>query len=398
MDIKKKKKFIKQTSKDFYKVMVALFLAGFATFSMLYCVQPILPIFSKKFNISPTVSSLSLSSATLMMAVGMLISGALSDTIGRKSIMGTSLLLSSLLTMGSAYTDSWYGVILIRSLIGLSLSGVVGVAMSYLNEEIHPKILGLSMGLYISGNTVGGLVGRIVSSSVTHYLSWNAAFFSVGLCALCSSIVFMLLLPVSKNFSASKVTPVFILNNIICQCKNKYLSTLFIIGFILMGSFITVFNYITYRLMVSPFYLSQVMISYISLVYLIGVYTSPKAGILITQYHSKIILMSSLFMMLIGLLLTQLDIIYFIIIGLLFFSGGFFAAHSVSSSWIGFLATKSKGQASSLYLFFYYLGSSICSIFGGCFWFIGHWIGISLFVMFMLVLGIQLINQLNDEF
>ncbi|WP_367678927.1 MFS transporter [Buchnera aphidicola] len=364
----------------------------------MYCVQPILPIFSKKFNLSPVESSLSLSASTFMMSIGMLFSGSLSDTFGRKLIMGISLVSSSVLTMLSSGIESWIGIIIMRSLIGLSLSGVVGVAMSYLNEEINPKMLGVSMGLYISGNTVGGLAGRMISSIVTHYFSWKIAFFSVGCCSFLASLLFILFLPSSKNFSSIKITPISIFNNMLRQWNDKSLSVLFIIGFILMGSFITIFNYITYRLMNNPFNLNQIIISCISLVYLIGVYTSPTAGVLTTKYKSKFILISALLAMIFGILLTQVNTIIFIIAGLIFFSGGFFAAHSVASSWIGYLAKQAKGQASSLYLFFYYLGSSICSIIGGCCWLLGHWIGISIFVSIMLFLGIRLINKLNHNF
>lgn len=43
---------------------------------------------------------------------------------------------------------------------------------------------------------------------------------------------------------------------------------------------------------------------------------------------------------------------------MMLFACGFFAAHSVASSWIGRRTRRAKGQASSLYLFCYYLGSS----------------------------------------
>ncbi|WP_343128593.1 MFS transporter [Buchnera aphidicola (Kurisakia onigurumii)] len=394
----KNSKFINKNTKEFNKVIFSLFLAGFSTFSILYCVQPILPIFSQKFHLNTVESGLSLSVATFMMAVGMLFSGFLSDYFGRKIVMSVSLIISSLLTILCFQMDSWMEIILMRSLIGLTLSGVVGVAMSYLSEEIHPKVLGFTMGLYISGNTIGGLFGRVLSGFTAHYFSWEIAFFIVGIVSFFSSITFIYLLPSSKNFFSSPINQNRFLNNIFTQCRDSVLSVLFIIGFTIMGSFITLFNYITYRLMTYPFHLNQMTIASISLIYLTGVYTSPKAGTLISKYGRKNILIISLLSMIFGVLITQLNFTIFIVIGLIIFSSGFFAAHSVSSSWIGVAANKSRGQAASLYLFFYYLGSSVCSTLGGLFWYLGHWLGISIFIIFLLILGIKLISRLKNTY
>ena len=59
-------------SKSFLAILCALFLAGFASFSSLYCVQPMMPIFAKFFAVSPTDSSFPLSFSTIALAIGLL--------------------------------------------------------------------------------------------------------------------------------------------------------------------------------------------------------------------------------------------------------------------------------------------------------------------------------------
>jgi YNFM family putative membrane transporter len=54
-----------------------------------------------------------------------------------------------------------------RALAGLTLGGVPAGAMAYLSEEMHAKAIGLAMGLYISGNALGGMSGRLVTGAVT---------------------------------------------------------------------------------------------------------------------------------------------------------------------------------------------------------------------------------------
>lgn len=394
-NIFKQKQYTKKNTKKFNKVILALFSGGFATFSILYCVQSILPIFSKQFFLTPAESSLSLSAATGMMAIGMLFTGSLSDIFGRKLIMSLSLLIAAILTIICSKMTSWSTIVLLRSLTGLALSGVVSVAMTYISEEIHPNSLSFCMGLYISGNTIGGCSGRLLSSILSEKFSWNIALMVIGFFSFLSSCFFLYFLPPSKNFSSTSINLRSFLNNFYLHLKNSELLILFIIGFILMGSFVTIFNYIGYRLILKPFSLCQSTIGFFSIIYLTGVYSSPKAGILINKYNRNNVLIISLLLMLIGLFITQYNQLFIIILGLIIFSGGFFASHSIASSWVGSHTNIAKVQSTSLYLFFYYLGSSVFGTFGGFFWFHLKWFGISSFIIIMLFLGIVLSFQLK---
>ncbi|MCW5196728.1 MFS transporter [Buchnera aphidicola (Pemphigus obesinymphae)] len=393
--VKQEKVYIKKGTKKFKEVILAFFSAGLSTFAILYCVQPILPLFSEKFHLSPAQSSLSLSSATSMMAIGMLFTGPLSDFLGRKKIMSISLFLAAFCTIFCSTMHSWEAIIIMRALTGLALSGVVAVAMTYLSEEIDPIFLAFSMGLYISGNTIGGCLGRFLTSILATYFSWEIALRVIGISALITAGLFLYLLPNSKNFNSAPLNTRKLFFDFLLQCKDPALSKLFFIGFIIMGSFVTLFNYVGYRLMLSPFYINQTIIGFLSLFYLIGVYSSPQAGILTEKYNKGVVLISALLLMISGLFITQSNHLCFIFMGLILFAAGFFAAHSVASSWIGHHTTVSKAQTSSLYLFFYYLGSSIVGTCGGFFWFSGGWTSISLFIFSILILGIFLAIRLE---
>ncbi|QIQ41619.1 MAG: MFS transporter [Buchnera aphidicola (Aphis urticata)] len=394
-NITKKTKYIKKNTKQFNKIILCLFLGGFSSFSILYCVQSILPIFSKQFCLTAAESSVSLSATTATMAIGTLFTGILSDVIGRKLIMSISLLIASILTMICSFVDNWNMIIVLRALIGLSLSGVVAIAITYIVEEIHAHSLSFCIGLYISGNTIGGCFGRIISSVIAEYFSWNTSLLTIGLFSLISSFLFLYFLPSSKNFYPIPVNYKKFLSNFYLHLKNPILLILFMIGFLLMGSFITIFNYIGYRLILKPFLFSASSIGLLSIIYLTGVYSSPKAGILINKYNKVNILITSLLLMILGLLITQFNQIITIIAGLIIFSGGFFASHSIASSWVSAYAKFAKVQATSLYLFFYYLGSSIFGIFSGFFWFYSKWLGISIFMIIILIYGIFLSLKLK---
>ena len=150
----------------FWRVNFALFLGSFATFAMLYCVQPLMPGFARAFSISPAAASLSLSAATGVLAVAMVFAGTLSDVLGRKTVMTASLAAAGAATLAASFSPDWTTLVALRALTGLALSGVPAVAMAYLVEEMDRPAIGLAMGLYIAGNTLGGMGGRLDRKSV----------------------------------------------------------------------------------------------------------------------------------------------------------------------------------------------------------------------------------------
>ncbi|MDY4334354.1 MFS transporter [Pectobacterium brasiliense] len=380
--------YITRGTPQFMRVTLALFSAGLATFALLYCVQPLLPVLSQDFGISPATSSLSLSVSTVMLAFGLLFTGPLSDTIGRKNVMVVSLMLAALCTVICAFMTSWNGVLIMRAMMGLSLSGVAAVAMSYLSEEIHPSVLAFSMGLYISGNSIGGMSGRLVSGVLTDYFPWRVAIGTIGVLALIAAITFWRILPESRHFRPGSLRPKTLLLNSKLHWRDAGLPLLFLEGFLLMGAFVTLFNYIGYRLLAPPYLLSQAVVGLLSVVYLTGSYSSPKAGALTARYGRGPVLSIAILLMLAGLGMTALSPLFAIFGGMMLFTAGFFAAHSVASSWIGQRARRAKGQASSMYLFSYYLGSSLAGTLGGFFWHSFGWMGITAFLSALLLLAL----------
>lgn len=387
--------YIERGTPQFMRVTLALFSAGLATFALLYCVQPILPVLSQDFGISPAESSLSLSVSTGLLALGLMFTGPLSDAIGRKPVMVVALLLAAICTLICAFMTSWQGILLMRALIGLSLSGVAAVGMTYLSEEIHPSFVAFSMGLYISGNSIGGMSGRLVTGVLTDFFSWRVSLAVIGLFALAAACMFWRILPTSQHFRASSLRPRTLLINFRLHWHDKGLPLLFAEGFLLMGSFVTMFNYIGYRLLADPYHLSQAIVGLLSVVYLTGSYSSPKAGAMTSRFGRGPVLLASTLIMLIGILITALAPVAVIFIGMMLFTAGFFAAHSVASSWIGRRARRAKGQASSLYLFCYYVGSSVAGTLGGVFWHSFGWNGVVAFISVMLLLALLVVHYLK---
>ncbi|WP_440590532.1 MFS transporter [Rhodanobacter glycinis] len=378
----------------FRRTNLALFAAGFATFGLLYCVQPLMPEFSHDYGVSAAVSALSLSLTTGVLAFAMLFAGALSDAWGRKSVMVVSLLSSAVLVLLTALMPSWSALLVVRTLIGLTLSGLPAVAMTYLGEEMDVESIGLGMGLYISGSAVGGMGGRLITGVLTDFFGWRFGVGVVGVIGVLAGLIFWRVLPPSRHFVAQPLRWRMVLGRFTGMFRDRGLPWLFVEGFLLLGAFVTVYNYLGYRLLAPPYHLSQAAVGPIFGIYLVGTFSSAWMGHLAGQLGRRKVLWTAFALMLVGVALTMAQPLPLIILGIVAITFGFFGGHSIVSSWVGRRAGVAKAQASSVYLFCYYMGSSIAGASGGLFYASHGWNGVALFVGTLVLAGLLIALRL----
>ena len=369
---------------------MALFAGGFVLFASLYCVQPVLPELAIEFHLTPAVASLALSFTTGALSIFLLVAGSLSEAWGRKSLMAASLLGTAALTTLSAWSPSFAMLLTIRALQGIVLAGVPAVAMAYLSEEVHASSLGLAMGVYISGNAIGGMSGRIITGLVTDASSWRWALGTIGVLGLFTALWFTRALPPSKHFVARPLQPAALIHSLLRHLADPALLCLYGVGFLLMGSFVAVYNYMGFLLVGPPYHYSVATVGWIFLVYLAGTWSSTWMGRLADRLGRRRILWLGITLAITGALLTVPIPVLFKLAGLTIFTFGFFGAYSITSSWVGRRATRDRAQASSLYLFAYYAGSSIGGYAGGLFWEWQGWAGVIGMASGFLVLALLL--------
>jgi MFS transporter, YNFM family, putative membrane transport protein len=390
--------YLERGTRAYWRASIALLFAGYATFSLLYCVQPLLPAFSTAFGVSPAQSSLSLSVTTAALALAIFVAGFVSEGWSRHKLMTASLTLSALLTIGVSIAPQWHQLLVLRTLEGLALGGVPAVAMAYLAEEVHPDGLGLAMGLYVGGTAIGGMAGRVITGAVADLFSWRVAIGTIGVLGILSMLAFRALLPPSRHFVPRRgLGFAHHRSALFKQFTRPGLPSLFLLGFVLMGSFVTLYNYIGYRLLAPPYLMSQTKIGAIFVVYLTGVVASPWSGRMADTFGRARVLTGGLLLMALGLALTMLQPIAAIVSGIACFTFGFFAGHSVASGWVGRLAKEAKGQAAALYLLAYYVGSSVVGFYGGHVWAGYGWNGVAGLVGALLVVGVVAAVRLRRQ-
>lgn len=381
-------------SAGYRRATLALFCAGFATFAMLYCVQPLLPLLAAHFRVSAASSSLALSLTTLSLALCLLVSGALAESWGRKPVMAAALGLAAMLGIACALVEEWGSLLLLRALLGLALSGLPALAMAYVGEEFDPEALPAAMGLYIGGTALGGLLGRLLAGLLSDIGGWSWALGGIAGLGLLAMGLFVWLLPPSRHFTAQPLSLRGLLRNFALHLSNPRLRVLFALAFLLMGGFVALFNYVGFRLAGAPFNLSATVIGLLFTVYLLGIFSAGWAGRLVPRFGARQVLHGGIGLMLLGVALCAAPWLSAAVVGLALFTLGFFAAHAVASGQVGVHAQGAKAQASALYLCAYYLGSSLVGYVGGYVWEHAGWWALLGILACLLVVATALVRRI----
>lgn len=376
------------------RLALALLIAGLSTFALLYSVQSLLPVFAREFHVSAAESSLVVSLATGAMALMLLVASVVSDRVGRRAMMVTSLFAGSILTIVSAALPSWHALLVTRFLTGIALSGIPAIAMTYLAEEVDAKTIGGTMGLYIAGAALGGMIGRIGSSVIADWLGWRVALGSVGVICLIGAFVFRWAAPVSRSFVPRRHDLASFLDSIHVLRRDAGLPWLYCEGFLLMGAFITIYNYVSFRLLAPPYSLSQSAVGAIFLFYIVGSFVSTWYGRLAGRLGRRRVFWIPILVFLIGVGMTAASPLILIVAGIGVATAGYFGAHSVASSWVGRRGHAAPAQAAAFYSFFMYVGSSVLGSAGGVAWNHGKWPGVALFTMVLLALALAVALRL----
>jgi YNFM family putative membrane transporter len=365
---------------------------------LMYAVQPLLPVFTREFHVDAATSSLALSVTTGCLAVSMLVIGAVAEAWSRKPLMAVSLLAAALLTLLSSVVGNWPTFLLIRAIEGIAIAGLPAIAMAYLGEEIHPDDVGVSMGLYVGSGALGGMTGRLLTGLMTDLFSWRPTLAAIGVLGVLAAAIFSVSLPASARFQPRSFSMPTLMGIYKSHLRDPVILALVMEAGLVLGTLVTVYNYSSFRLLAPPYGLSQTAVGSVFGLYVFGFFSSSLMGFLSHRFERPVLLRVGLTTMLLGVGATMLRPLPLVIVGIALVTIGFFASHSVASSWVGLHAYEGKAQASALYLFFYYMGASTAGTVGGFFWTAYAWPGVAVFLTAMLLAALALaFRSLNHE-
>ncbi|WP_394138514.1 MFS transporter [Cytobacillus oceanisediminis] len=361
----------------FKRIMFALTCASILNFASLYFVHPIMPLLVRSYNISSATSGLALSVAVISMIIGLLFFGFLSDRIGRTRIMHITLICTIIPLLLMPLVPSFEIFLLLRFLQGFFMAGLPAAAIAYISEEVAPGSINLGITMYIAANGIGGMIGRIFTGYMADRTSWQTSVYLLFGLSILLFFLYFITLPKSYFFQESEISIKKDLTGMLSHLNNKLLFPAFATGILLQFSFTGVWSYLPFYLEKEPFGLTVKDISFTYLAYTLGMIGPILAGRM-SIFMKKTTLVSFGTLILIGgSLLTNIDSLPVVVVGLCLTCFGFFIAHSLMAAIVNERATHHKGGASSIYLVSYYLGVATGGSVTGLIWQNTGWSGVT---------------------
>jgi len=359
------------------KAAAAVALCGVCAFLELYCTQPLLPLLAHLFHASKTGVGMTVSAATLGVAISAPIFGAVTERLARKRVIVISLLGVSIPTLLAASSTSLSQLIFWRFLQGIMVPGIIAVVVTYIGEEWPPDRVALIMSFYVSGTALGGFLGRISAGILADYFSWRVSFIALGAASLVGAAAVAAWLPHGRRLilppPKTDPLPTF-LYQVQAMFRNRRLVATFAVGFNVLFSLVGVFTWITFYLSAAPFFLSITALSSLFFVYLIGLIVTPGAGYLITRVGLRAGIGGAICCSIAGVLLTLAHSLPIVILGLAMLSSGVFIAQTASQSHLRVAAPSgARVTAAGIYITCYYLGGTAAGVVPGAFWAFGKW-------------------------
>lgn len=351
---------------------IAIFCVGITAFAALNCLQPIIPAMGKSLGLQPAAASLISSAGMLGVAVMLFALTFLAERLPRKHCIVISLLICSSLTTILGFLPNLHLMLGARFVTGISIAFIPTLMMAYIQEEFSPSQIASISGLYISGTTIGGLSGRLLTSYFTEQSSWQNSVAICGSFLIVTALLVKLLLPQEQQQrqQGQKFSWSFF------SWKNKNLFLLCLLGFCIMGCFVSVFNYISFVLMAKPYNISQSAIGLIFLVQIFGFISSSLCGRLVKALGTEKLIFLQLIIMLIGALVSLHSSLSLKLVALAAINFGFFGAHACAISWCGSLCPQQKAASVALYMLCYYIGASVMGSYSGIFFQQAGWSGV----------------------
>lgn len=365
-------------TQGYRRIRWILSFAAVVVFANLHAMQPLLPELSRSLQLSPLQTSWSYAIGTLALGVSLLFYGALSDAIGRKSLLGWTLVGMLIATLAITQVETYPQLLIWRAIQGLCLGGLPAIAIAYLGEELTKPALIATVGYYISASSLGGISGRLLAGFCAELGHWQWAFWPLALLSALLVALFWRYLPDSAHFVAKPLSFRQAVADNYFHLRQKVLVLTYLIGGLNFFIYLNQYTYISFVLAAPPYELSSGWIGLLFLTYLTGTIGSAIAARISARLTAPIAMAVGILTLMLGTVVTLIPSLWGIVLGFFISAFGFFLTHSLATAWVNQHALRAKASASALYLVFYYVGASTGSLYFHPFWQAAGWLGVVL--------------------
>lgn len=343
------------------RTVVAVFLAGVAVFLVLYETQGLIPAIREAYSIDAPTASLTVSATNVAMACFLIPFSLLASRIGHARQIAAGVIVAAVLALILPFMPSAELLIAVRFLQGIAIASVPATAMAYLSLRLSPSALPGAIGVYIAGNTIGGLSSRLLTGLAAEVLGWHGGLAFTAAVSLALGLIVVWLLRRDLTATAPKHpdahagqprrSPIPV---------GHGLWAIYLTGFLCMIVFGGSFTMLGSRLQRDPWQLSEGAVALFFLIYLVGTVVTTYYGRLALRFTRTRLTLIGMVVAIIGAVLTLVNSLPVIIIGMSLLTGGFFLGHTGASA----AASAARPgvdttRSAAIYLTVYYLGTSL---------------------------------------
>lgn len=153
-----------------------------------------------EFALSSTVLGYLLSTGLVGMALGSLFLAPLADKIGRRTLLLLMVALSLLGMLASAFAFSPIVLGICRQITGLGVGGMLVCGNVLVSEYSSVKWRGVAVSIFISGYSLGAVLGGIFSLFMQQHYGWRSVFLVGALFSCICWITLYFFLPESVSY------------------------------------------------------------------------------------------------------------------------------------------------------------------------------------------------------
>lgn len=171
-------------------IVFSLWLLVFSASSQIMIISPILPQIGAELAIPDTLLGTLVTAYSLMVGLFAIISGPISDRIGRRRILLVGAGLMTLALAAHAFVTDYVSFLGVRVFAGVGGGILSGAAVSYVGDYFPYHRRGWALGWIMSGSAFGQILGIPMGVVLAGHLGFRAPFY---LFALTMTLTFALI-------------------------------------------------------------------------------------------------------------------------------------------------------------------------------------------------------------
>jgi predicted MFS family arabinose efflux permease len=355
------------------RLVVALFLAGFAVFAQNYDAQALLPQLVREFGVSPATAALTVSATTLGIAVAVLPWSFVADRLGRVLTLKISITTAALIGMLTPLAPTFEVLVATRFVLGVALAALPAIAMAYIAEEIETAHVTATASVFVAGNAIGGLIGRLLAGFLGEQFGWHVGLAAVSALTIASGMAFLFVVPPPRGFVPAPLSLRVVAGRLAANLRKPALRALLVQGLLVLGATTTMYNYVGFRLQAEPLGVSAHLTNLAFLVYALGATATAVSGRIAGRIGRRRVLLVGLAAVGAGASLTLVDSVGWVLAGLAIFTVGSFSSHAIAAGLVGQVTDEGRAQATALYQLASQIGAGVLGwlaglAFGGVGW------------------------------